>query len=260
MPWSRRRPGPIDHIVSAGRQNRVGEGHPRQGSGRRVHSGSRRRLIRDVRWDLRPRESWMPVDRSSGWRPDSPDRRSDVSSDRAAAAHHGPDAATRFTETRSRATYYEELRAADNDPLGRLNRADLAPDAGTSWSAWESPELADHQDRPAPDSFRVSPERATHILDGDATGGGHRHGTGRPGKTEFPVGWTDQKIIENVVGVARHPDTAPVSQVWNSRWQARGLRDYVDIVVIVESDGRIWSAWPLEGGPGVVRNPKKAAS
>jgi hypothetical protein len=105
-----------------------------------------------------------------------------------------------------------------------------------------------------------SPERAAHILDGDATGGGHRHGTGRPGKTEFPAGWPDQKIIENVVGVARHPDTAPVIQAWNSRWQTRGLRDDVDIVVIVESDGRIWSAWPLEGGPGVVRNPKKAAS
>ena len=79
-------------------------------------------------------------------------------------------------------------------------------------------------------------------------------------KTEFPVGWTDRKIIENVVGVARQPDTAPVSQAWYSRWQTLGLRDEFNIVVIVESDGRIWSAWPLEGSPGVVRNPKKAAS
>jgi Bacterial EndoU nuclease len=201
----------------------------------------------------------MPVDRSSG-RPDGPERRSDACPDRAAAPRHGPDAATRFTETRSRATCYAELRAADNDPLSRLSHAEPAPDGGTSGSAWDSPELADHPDRPAPDAFRVSPERAAHILDGDATGGGHRHRTGRPGKTEFPADWPDQKIIENVVGVARYPDTAPVSQAWNSRWQTRGVRDDVDIVVIVESDGRIWSAWPLEGSPGVVRNPKKAAS
>jgi hypothetical protein len=254
MPWSRRRPGPIDHIVSAVRQNRVGEGHPRQGSGRRVHSASRRRLIRDVRWDLRPRESWMPVDRSSGWRPDSPDRRSDVSSDRAAAAHHGPDAATRFTETRSRATYYAELRAADNDPLGRLNRADPPPDAGTPWSAWESPELADHPDRPAPDSFRVSPERATHILDGDATGGGHRHGTGRPGKTEFPGGWTDQNIVSVVVRIARSPEAVQLQR--NGRWRAEGNHDGVDIAVVVMPDGRIWTAHPLPGSPGVTQNPR----
>lgn len=196
----------------------------------------------------------MPVDRSSGWRPDSPDRRSDVSSDRAAAAHHGPDAATRFTETRSRATYYAELRAADNDPLGRLNGADLAPDAGTSWSAWESPELADHPDRPAPDSFRVSPERATHILDGDATGGGHRHGTGRPGKTEFPAGWTDQNIVSVVVRIARSPEAVQLQR--NGRWRAEGNHDGVDIAVVVMPDGRIWTAHPLPGSPGVTQNPR----
>ena len=60
--------------------------------------------------------------------------------------------------------------------------------------------------------FSCMPERAKHILDGDRWGGGHRHGTGRPGKTEFPVGWDDQKIIGHVLGVARAPDDLPVFQ------------------------------------------------
>lgn len=195
----------------------------------------------------------MPVDRSSGWRPDSPDRRSDVSPDRA-AARHGSDATTRFTETRSRATYYAELRAADNDPLRRLNHAELAPDAGTSGSAWESPELADHPDRPAPDSFRVSPDRAAHILDGDATGGGHRHGTGRPGKTEFPADWSDQSIMSVVVRIARSPEAVQLQR--NGRWRAEGNHDGVDIAVVVMPDGRIWTAHPLPGSPSVTHNPR----
>jgi hypothetical protein len=131
------------------------------------------------------------------------------------------------------------------------------PDRDRARSGWKRPGVADHPDRPPPDSFRIPPERAAHILDGDATGGGHRHGTGRPGKTEFPATWDDSKVIDNVVDVARYPDGVPVQQAWNDRWQARGVRSDVDIVVIVERDGRIWSGWPLEGGPGVVRNPKK---
>jgi hypothetical protein len=45
-----------------------------------------------------------------------------------------------------------------------------------------------------------------HILDGDATGGGHRHGTGKPGETEFPSSWTDDQIIWDVESVATKPD------------------------------------------------------
>ena len=33
-----------------------------------------------------------------------------------------------------------------------------------------------------------------HILDGDGTGGGHKAGTGKPGKSEFPKDWSDAKI------------------------------------------------------------------
>jgi hypothetical protein len=28
-------------------------------------------------------------------------------------------------------------------------------------------------------------------------------------------------------------------------------------VVVIAGDGRIWTCWPLPGGPGVVKNPKE---
>jgi Bacterial EndoU nuclease len=104
--------------------------------------------------------------------------------------------------------------------------------------------------------LRTTPERTKHILDGDAWGGGHRHGTGRPGKTEFPAEWDDDKIIENVRDVARAPDDLPVFQP-NHRWRVHGQRDGIGINVVVLPDGRIWSSWPDPGGPGVVKNPKE---
>jgi hypothetical protein len=127
-------------------------------------------------------------------------------------------------------------------------------DTETDHSGWN--EVADV--RPTLDALRVTSERATHILDGDADGGGgHRHGTGRPGKTEFPAGWDDTKITDTVLDVARRPDRPPVQQEWNGRWVARGVRDDVDVVVVIAGDGRIWTCWPLPGGPGVVKNPKE---
>ncbi len=136
-------------------------------------------------------------------------------------------------EVRSRAEYYEELRAANNQ---------MAADG--------------HSDRPPLDSLHVAPDRAKHILDGDRWGGGHRHGTGRPGKTEFPAGWDDEKIIGHVLGVARAPDDSPVFQA-NRRWRVHGHRDEAGITVIIQPDGRIWSAWPDAGSPGVVKNPRE---
>ena len=61
----------------------------------------------------------------------------------------------------------------------------------------------------------LTPERRRHILDGDpdGRGGGHRPGTGRRGKTEFPAHWTDDEIISRVMQTAR----APQKVEWNSR-------------------------------------------
>ncbi len=96
--------------------------------------------------------------------------------------------------------------------------------------------------------------RAIHILDGDATGGGHRYGTGTPGKTEFPASWDEDKITDSILSVARAPDSAILQR--NGRWKAEGVRDEVMLAVIIMADGRIWSAYPLPGSPGVRQNPR----
>jgi hypothetical protein len=155
-----------------------------------------------------------------------------------------------LAEPRTRTEYYEALRTAD----GEAARTDEdQADKGAGRSGWDA---IDAEDRPDIDALRVTPERATHILDGDATGGGHRHGTGKPGKTEFPASWDDGKVIDTVLDVARRPDLTPGHQEWNDRWVARGTRDDVGIVAVIQRDGRIWSAWPLPGGAGVVKNPE----
>src|SRR2546421_11779296 len=154
-------------------------------------------------------------------------------------------------ESRSREEYYEALRAAADG-----GTTDGGGGAGeTDRSGWDS---VDAEDRQKTEDIHVSPERTTHILDGEpGGGGGHRHGTGIPGKTEFPASWDDKKIIDTVVDVARRPDLPPKHQESNDRWVARGTRDDVEVVVVVARDGRIWTSWPTPDSPGVVKNPKE---
>jgi len=170
---------------------------------------------------------------------------------------------TELAEPRTRQEYFEALRAADGKPVERSDnqraspeaRTDPPADARTDRSGWDA---VDSGQRPPLDAIRVTPERSAHILDGDTAGrGGHRHGVGNPGKTEFPAIWDDKKIMDTVQDVARRPDQPPIYQDWNSRWLARGTRDDVEVVVVIAGDGRIWSGWPRPGGPGVVRNPRR---
>ena len=169
-------------------------------------------------------------------------------------------------EPRTREEYYEALRAAEGSPTDQVptdyRPADdhrEAAAAPTDRSGWDA---ADAADRPPARDIRVSPERTVHILDGDGAegGGGHRHGVGKPGKTEFPASWEDEKIIVNVLDVARRPDKPPIRQDWNDTWLCTGTRDNVDVSAVVERSGKILTGWPEEGSPGVVRNPKKGSS
>ena len=160
-------------------------------------------------------------------------------------------------EARSRAEYYEALRVADGRPE-QVRDPDQPATQQTGQSGWDTIETGN---RPSLDALRVTPERAEHILDGEPEGGGgHRRGIGSPGKTEFPAGWDDQKIIDHTLDVARRPDSSPVHQDWNDRWLCVGTRDGVEVSVVVLRSGEIWTAWPEEGGPGVVRNPPKGSS
>ena len=155
-----------------------------------------------------------------------------------------------IAEPRTRAEYYQALRAAV-DQQARVFDAVRGSWDTSRRSAWDN---ADALTRPALDALRMPPERATHILDGDATGGGHRYGTGAPGKTEFPASWDENKITDSILSVARSPDSATLQR--NGRWKAEGVRDEVAIAVIIMADGRIWSAYPLPGSPGVTQNPR----
>ena len=178
----------------------------------------------------------MPVDRPSG---DDLER---ITDSRERPPKHGPSHADgagpgpEIVETRTRAEYYHALRAAVDQPR----------------SAWDDIAAAT---RPPLDALRVPVERATHILDGDATGGGHRPGTGSPDKTEFPAHWDDDRIIGRILSIARSPDTVEFQR--NGRWRILGSRDDVKIAIIVLPDARIWTAYPVPGSPGVRQNPRK---
>jgi hypothetical protein len=168
---------------------------------------------------------------------------------------------TQLAEPRTRQEVYEALRAADGRPVQASDDqrapAEERTEARTDRSGWDA---VDSEKRPPLDAIRITPERMVHILDGDSTGGGHRHGTGKPGKTEFPAGWNDEKIIDNALDVARKPDSPPVRQDRNDTWLCSGTRANVEVSVVVERSGEIVTGWPEEGGPGVVRNPRRGTS
>jgi hypothetical protein len=101
----------------------------------------------------------------------------------------------------------------------------------------------------------ASPARTTHILDGEVRpngtfGGGHRPGTGFPGKSEFPADWSDAQIMHNISDVATQPGTPWRAGVKPGDFWANGTRDGIDIEVLIRND-EIWTAYPTN----VARNP-----
>jgi RHS repeat-associated protein len=88
----------------------------------------------------------------------------------------------------------------------------------------------------------------THILDGDATGGGHLAGSGIPGKSEFPVGWSREKVMHEISDVATDP-ASKVTRVGQTTL-VEGTREGVEIKVVIR-DGRIVTGYPTN----LPRNP-----
>ncbi|SEB39536.1 EndoU nuclease [Amycolatopsis tolypomycina] len=87
-------------------------------------------------------------------------------------------------------------------------------------------------------------------------GGGHAPGVGRRATSEFPAGWTDEQIISVVKDVANDPSEARRQQR-NGRWRCAGERFNVHLIVLVEDNGHVHTAYPV-AGPGVIRNPDTA--
>jgi hypothetical protein len=98
------------------------------------------------------------------------------------------------------------------------------------------------------------PHRRRHILDGDGPkkGGGHRAGTGKPRKTEFPADWTDDDIIRRVMQTAMHPEEAILQE--NERFAAWAMHNGVKVKVVIDRGGVVLTAHPEPGYPGVVDN------
>lgn len=87
-------------------------------------------------------------------------------------------------------------------------------------------------------------------------GGGHAPGVGRRATSEFPPGWSGEHIISVVKDVANDPSEARRQQL-NGRWRCAGERFNVHLIVLVEENGNVHTAYPV-AGPGVVRNPDAA--
>lgn len=87
-------------------------------------------------------------------------------------------------------------------------------------------------------------------------GGGHAPGVGRRATSEFPPGWSDEHIISVVKDVANDPSETPRQQQ-NGRWRCAGERFNVHLIVLVEDNGHVHTAYPV-AGPGVLRNPDAA--
>ncbi|MPZ94411.1 MAG: hypothetical protein GEU96_05700 [Propionibacteriales bacterium] len=137
-----------------------------------------------------------------------------------------------------------------------VNEGEAARPAGVVANRLGAPNVVNSPDRPRIETIRLTDARRTHILDGDRWGGGHAHGTGVPGKTEFPETWSRERINSTVLDVARDPDK--VEQQDNGRWFTQGAREDVTVTVIVQPDGQVWTAWPVRGGPGVRWNPRRS--
>ena len=82
----------------------------------------------------------------------------------------------------------------------------------------------------------------------------------KPKKTEYPLDWNEDTIMDTVLDVARNPDQAPVQREDSGMWEVYGTRHDVTVLTVVRQDGKIITGYPLPGGPGVVHNPPKDKS
>lgn len=97
----------------------------------------------------------------------------------------------------------------------------------------------------------ASEARTNHILNGDATGGGHQW-PGLSGKTPFPESWSGARIMNEISDVATDPASWNNAVTQGGRTVLTGMRDGVEIRVIVDSSsGEIISGYPTN----LPRNP-----
>jgi len=93
--------------------------------------------------------------------------------------------------------------------------------------------------------FKLSEQRRIHILYGDATGGGHKAGVGKPGKTEFPASWDEDKILSTVIRIA-NDNRLPMRQSGRRYWLRMGEEDDLQIRVVLDKERKeIITGYPV---------------
>lgn len=103
---------------------------------------------------------------------------------------------------------------------------------------------------------QIPDDRATHILYGDRSGGGHLYGMGKPCKSEFPQGWSAQTVLDNVQTAAAN-DNAGWQVQDNGYYVAETPVDGIIIRVVLSRDrDTVITAYPVN----VRRNPCPAAN
>lgn len=160
---------------------------------------------------------------------------------------------TSLTAAKSEAEQAHQLAVAVRGLVGAaaaVRSAESAPRLDVDAAAASVPD-----DYPVDKLTTLSYSDLHHVLNGDPddpSSGGHAHGRGRPGKTEFPPEWSAEDVkdaIESVAGRPRRCHAAP-----NGSWLATATYRNVTVTSVVQPDGRITAGWP-KGGPGVHRNP-----
>jgi len=97
----------------------------------------------------------------------------------------------------------------------------------------------------------ISLQRRAHILYGDATGGGHMFGAGKPCKSEFPKHWDEDTIIKEVDLIAAN-DNLNWEQQRNGYYVTEQKVGTVNVRVVKGRENkRVITAYPTN----VPRNP-----
>ena len=90
-----------------------------------------------------------------------------------------------------------------------------------------------------------------HILYGNNRGGGHKHGIGKPCKSEFPENWSDEKIFFTVKKIAAN-DNLPWEQQDNGYYVSEYNEGNIRVrVVMGDQKKRVVTAYPTN----TKRNP-----
>jgi len=142
----------------------------------------------------------------------------------------------------------DDVIDAGGDVSRRLDNT--TPNDAPSGQGSRSPEGLDDVAKTADDFIDLTGHRSDHILNR------HRAGAGKPGKTEFPVGWSDERILHEISDIATDPNAVTGVGKWNSPFVI-GTRDGIEIRVDFYPSnhpthaGKISTAYPIN----VKRNP-----